>query len=95
MDVQGVLPKPSDSLRTIGGSPNRGKAMTDYEMFDVFSNHMSLVFNTFMGLGLEAECPLWVVSGHSEVRKMPDSRIWSLGCVRECLLSANSGHSDR
>ncbi len=44
------------------------------------------------GAGLEAECPLWVVSGHSEVRKMPDSRIWGRGGVRECLLSANSGH---
>jgi hypothetical protein len=65
MDVQGVLPKPSDSLRTIGGSPNRGKAMTDYELVDVFSNHMSLVFNIFMGLGLEAECPLWDESGRN------------------------------
>ncbi len=24
---------------------------------------------------------------------MPDSRFWGLGCVRECLLSAKSGHS--
>ncbi len=26
---------------------------------------------------------------------MPDSRFWGLGCVRECLLSANSGRSGK
>ncbi len=38
------------------------------------------------------ECPLWVVSGHSEALKMQDGEIWGRGGVRECLLSARSGH---
>ncbi len=44
------------------------------------------------GRVLEYECPLRVVSGHSDTQKLSVGRIYGLKRVGQCPLSAKSGH---
>ncbi len=81
--------RPSSAMNPLPRPIYATVATTDDVCLDVRTTPLRTVVRLFYGL----ECPLWVVSGQSEARKLPDGRIWGKDAFVSVRFTPESGHS--